>query len=272
MKKPEYNTTKGYLLNTPVPRETMTYKPVYHEKLIDLTLEGIHKAGFTLASESYTMASQGLVANGKYKITNVKDNEMQLQIGWQNSYDKTTTLKFAIGAHIFICSNGSVHGSFGAFKKKHSGSIQQFTPQMIKEYLQSAGDIFIEMQKDREAMKEVEMSKRLMGELIGRAFIEEELINSIQLNIIKTEIKKSQFNYHPDRDASNESKSLWDLYNYTTYALKEASPNTWIDSHKKVNELFVNSLGELHNTYTPYLHKTEDEFEITISNQMPIFK
>jgi hypothetical protein len=123
-----YEATKAMLINTELPEQTRTYKPVSHEQLIDLTLESIYQAGFELQTELYSSARNGNVANGRFAIKNVADNEMQLQIGWQNSYDKSLSLKFAIGTKIFICNNGSVSGDYGAFKKKHQGEIQTFTP------------------------------------------------------------------------------------------------------------------------------------------------
>ena len=97
-----YNTTKEILLQTAVPQQTRTYKPVSHGQLIDLTLDGIEKAGFKLDKEMYSAAVDGKIANGRFTISNVQDSEMTLMIGWQNSYNKMLSLKFAIGAHIFI--------------------------------------------------------------------------------------------------------------------------------------------------------------------------
>ena len=119
-------SAKDIMLTAPIPKETRTYKPVSHQELIDLTLESIHQAGFDLDNQYYTAAREGDVATGKYTIKNVKDNDMQLQIAWQNSYDKTTTLKFAIGTKIFICENGMVSGDHGSFARKHVGGIQEF--------------------------------------------------------------------------------------------------------------------------------------------------
>jgi hypothetical protein len=97
-----FNTTKETLIGAQIPTQTRTYKPVSHEQLIDLTLNGVEKAGFKINKETYTSAQEGQIANARYSIQNVADNEMSLEIGWQNSYNKTLSLKFAIGAHIFI--------------------------------------------------------------------------------------------------------------------------------------------------------------------------
>lgn len=231
-----FNTTKELIINAPVPVQTRTYKPVSHSQLIDLTLNSIEKAGFTLDKETYSSASDGQVANGRFSISNVADNEMQLQIGWQNSYNKQLTLKFAIGTRIFICQNGCVSGDFGTFKKKHVGEIQSFTPQAITDYIKSAGETFSLMQQQREEMKQVELTKRTKAELIGRMMLEEQFINSTQLNIISRELKAPTHDY-------NAKDSVWELYNYTTFAMKETHPANWMSGHIKAHQFFVNASG-----------------------------
>lgn len=231
-----YNTAKAVLIATPLPEQTRTYKPVSHKQLIDLTLESIHKAGFKLGREFYTSAKNGNVANGRFTIQNVADTEMQLQIGWQNSYDKTLTLKFAIGTRIFICENGCVSGDFGAFKKKHVGEIQTFAPNTITEYIKKSGEAFKRIQDEREAMKQIRVSKRVQAELIGRMIIEEKFIESTQLNIIRKELKAPTFDY-------NCPNSLWELYNYTTFAMKEVHPSMWMQNHIDAHRFFVEAAG-----------------------------
>ena len=226
-----FNTTKELIMNTAVPVQTRTYKPVSHSQLIDLTLNSIDKAGFKLDKETYSSAVDGQVANGRFSISNVADSEMQLQIGWQNSYNKQLTLKFAIGTRILVCSNGCVSGDFGAFKKKHVGEIQTFTPGAIIDYIAQAGEAFTLMQQQRESMKQIEITKRTKAELIGRMMLEEQFITSTQLNIISRELKAPTHDY-------NAKDSLWELYNYTTFAMKESHPGLWMDSHIKAHKFF----------------------------------
>ena len=234
--KTSYITAKDILLTAEIPQQTRTYKPVTHQQLMDLTLESIHQAGFTLEKETYSAAKAGNVANGRYTIKNVSDNEMQLQIGWQNSYDKSLSLKFAIGTHIFICQNGCVSGDYGAFRKKHTGEVQTFTPNAITEYIKQAGDAFTNIQRELENMKNVEITKRTSAELIGRMIIEENIIESTQLNIIRKEIEAPTHNY-------GAPGSLWELYQHTTFAMKEVHPSLWMKNHINAHSFFVNESG-----------------------------
>lgn len=249
-----YKTARGMLLAAPVPQQTRTYKPVSHLELMDLTLESIHQAGFTLDQELYTSARDGKVANGKFTIKNVADTEMQLQIGWQNSYDKSLSLKFAIGTRIFICSNGCVSGDYGAFKKKHVGEIQTFTPQAITEYIQDAGEAFTRMQKERESMKQIVLNRRAQAELIGRMIIEEQFIESTQLNIIRKELEK------PTHDYGAEN-SLWELYQFTTFSMKEVHPSLWMGNHIDAHAFFLDAAGIVSKP----IHKPATQLELFVA-------
>lgn len=233
---PTYSTTRAMIMSADVPAETRTYKPISHSHLIDLTLNSIEKAGFSLDKETYSMAREGAIANGQFSIRNIADSEMQLQIGWQNSYNKSLSLKFAIGARIFICQNGMVHGDMGSFKKKHQGTVQEFTPNAISEYIKQAGDTFQTMQTEREAMKQIEMTKRVKAELIGRMLIEEQFISSTQMNIMARELESPTHDY-------GAPNSMWELYNYATFAMKELHPSIRMNNHIKAHNFFVNESG-----------------------------
>jgi hypothetical protein len=238
MTRPEYKSTLQQIVATKVPAQTNRYKPVSHSQLIDLTLGGIESSGFKLDKQTYTQAGDGQVANGRYTISNIADSEMQIQIGWQNSYNKQVSLKFAIGIHVFICANGMVNGDMGTFKRKHVGDIQEFTPQSITEYIKSAGDSFREMQIQREMMKQVELNKRQQGELIGRMVVEEGFISSSEMNIIRKELQRPTHNYGAE-------SSLWELYQHTTFSMKETHPVNWMSDHISAHSFFVNVQGEL---------------------------
>jgi len=263
-----YRVPETELFSVPLPMETRTYKPVSHRKLADITLEAIHDAGFKLDKQIYSSAREGNIANAKYTISDVADSEMQLQIGWQNSYDKTLSLKFAVGVHIFICANGCVSGDLGAFKKKHMGDVTEFAPSKIVESIIGAGDTFKTIQMQRDGLKEIEVDKKTRAELIGRMFIEQELITSSQLNIIKQQLKRPEFDYEC-------ADSLWELYNHTTYAMRELHPNLWMNNHIKLHKFFTETIDftpteillEPSGTIIPEL--IVDPAQISILDQIP---
>lgn len=257
-----YNTTKQLLLAAEVPQSSRTYKAISHEQLIDLTLNSIVGAGFKLESELYNSAREGNVANGRYIISDVADSEMKLQIGWQNSYDKSLSAKFALGVQIIICSNGCVRGDFGTFKKKHQGSIQEFVPSAITEYIKQSGEVFAKMQTEREEMKKIEISRKTKAELLGRLFADDKIITSTQLGIIAREIEAPTFQY-------SDAESMWSMYNYATFAAKEVHPTFWMQQHMNLHKFFVNEAGILVEN-RPTITVPENEYHIS-PNQLPLF-
>jgi hypothetical protein len=94
------------------------------------------------------------------------------------------------------------------------------------------------MQLERVVMKQIELSKRDKAELLGRLFLEEELISTMQMNIIAKEIEAPTFDY-------GAPNSVWELYQHTTYAMKETHPRMWISDHIKAHNFFINATGSL---------------------------
>ncbi len=229
---PEVMSNKVFLLRVPIPAETSTYKPVSHGKLMELTLDAIETCGFLLEKEIYTYSKDGLRANGKYLLKYGNDSEMSLMIAWQNSYDKSLSLKFAVGTWVFICENGCVSGNMGAFKSKHVGDVQEVTPQSIKEYICGAGETFYRMVDTKEAMKDIQVSRTKVAEILGRMFVEEGIIISTQLNTIKRELDKPTYDY-------GSPGSVWEFYNYITFSLKDCNPTYWLETQQKVHQYIV---------------------------------
>lgn len=232
----EVKSTREFLRSLEVPQQTSYYKPISHGQLMDLTLESLERCDFKLRSEEYTFASGGAKANGKYHLDYGNDADMSIMIAWQNSYNKQLSLKFAIGGYVFICENGMVRGDMGTFKSKHMGQIQTMTPKLLTEYISDAGETFEKMVIEKRRMQEIEVTRKTTAELLGRMYIEEGIITSTQLNIIKSELVKPTFDYgHPD--------SLWELYNHTTYALRSCSPTTWLQQQIQNHEFFTGEFG-----------------------------
>jgi len=229
----EYNLiTKDQLLLAEIPKQTATYKPVSHQQLIDLSLEGIHKAGFEVARESYECIRHGQVASGTYLLKGLEDSEMQMQCLWENSYDKSMKLKFIMGAMVLVCTNGMISmRAMGNFTHKHLSDVQEISPLIIPELVKSSGEVFQGLQGERDVLKSIQISKKDQAELVGRMFIEQDFLTSAQLNIIKREL------LHPTHDY-RAPQTMWELYQFTTYSIGGFN-STWIADHVKAHDFFM---------------------------------
>lgn len=228
-------STKALLLATKLPKKTKSYAPVPHKQVIETTLEALDKANIKVLHELYTSARDGRQANGIYQLDG-GDSTMNYRLIWQNSYDKSLPLAAAMGSHVIVCSNGMVIGDMGDFKRKHTGTVLIEFKESMKTYIETAGEIFTKMVRDRERMKEITLSKRLCAELVGRMFLEQEVITATQLGIIKRELDAPSFDYGTGKKKNEEGilvgpETLWNTYNAVTVSLKEAHPQHNIKQH-----------------------------------------
>jgi antitoxin (DNA-binding transcriptional repressor) of toxin-antitoxin stability system len=231
MGKSKFETTAKELAKIAIPTKTKSYSPVPHAKVIDMTLKAIKNAGMKILSTSYQMASDGSKAFGAYEI-GTADKEMNIRLMWHNSYNKTMPLRWALGAHVIVCENGMVQGELGAYKRKHTGDVLEQFKHEVEIHVSKAGEMFAKLVADRETMKKIAIDKKTVAELVGRMYIDEALINTTQLAILKREIENPSFNYNADG-------SVWQLYNHATVALKAVHPHGHIAAHSNLHKFFT---------------------------------
>lgn len=228
------SATRAQILSVGIPKGTSTYKPVSHQELIDVTLEQADKVGFSLRKETYEAASFGNIVTGyfDFDVKGVTDDELGIRVAWQNSYNRKVTLKFAIGATVFVCTNGAFSGELGAFKRRHTGDVQTLVPANIVEYFQQAEPAYVQLVKDKQRLKEWQLDKSTIAELVGDLYLNEGLIQARQLAIIKKELEHPTFNYNADGTG-------WQLYNHITHALKTAYPSEQVPKHEQLHKYMM---------------------------------
>ena len=214
-------TTKEFLLGVEIPLQERVYRPIPNAVLINNTLEAIDKAGFNVEKEIYYTGAKGNQMLGRIGIS-MGNTEIGMELAFHNSYDKSLSLKFCVGEKIWLCQNGQCYGSEGNYKSKHSGLIQVEAPKNIQLYLENLEDKFENVLKRKKRFEQIEITKKTCAELLGRMYVEEEIITSSQLNIIKNELINPSYNYQADG-------TLWEFNNYVTYSLQQTNSKDYID-------------------------------------------
>lgn len=226
--------TEQQLFDVPVPQATESYAPVSHESVVTRIREELDKQGLEVSNSRYQYIRDGERVIGTLDVK--ASEEFNYRVAFRNSYDKSMSLAFVAGASVFICSNGMVVGE-NKFMRKHTGAVNTEMNEHIKATIGDLGDVLNLAVKHSEQMKNIELDRRTMGELCGRWFLEEEIIRSSQLNIIKQQLKK------PDFEAFAEP-TLWSLYNHATHALKKTTPELYLDKYRDLHN-FVEAEYEL---------------------------
>ena len=237
-----------------IPKATASYCPISNKEVIYTALEELDKNGFTVKSEFHKTDSSKNKFVGAF-IVSGGNSEMDIMFGYKNSYDRSMSAAFALGSNIMICSNSVVTGEI-AMIRKHTGTANIDLKLGIREGVKRLGDNFISIEKQLEEMKSKEITKRIQSELIGRLFLEEELITAQQLSIIKKELKVESFDY-------GIKDSMYNLYQAVTHSMKVSHPRTYLRGHIDAHKFFI----EAANIVSPVR-----QLVLPVVNQLELFE
>ena len=227
--------TEQEIFNVPVPVATKSYAPVAHQSLVSEIREQLDRHNLIVASTTYQAARDGRQLIGFMDI-NSGDSELGFRLGFRNSYDKSMSAALVAGGVVWICSNGQVRGDI-AFIRKHTGSIVHELKNKIEFAINTLQDDHIILNRHKESMKSIQTDREVVAQLAGELFLNQDIITSTQLNILKREIDKPSFDY-------NAPNSLWETYNHLTHALKTSHPTEYFERHQRLHE-FVETEYEL---------------------------
>jgi len=226
MAKRASESTKDYLMNAPLPAQTDTYTVISHSFVMDKTEEMLSQHGFPVGTRLYKCNTNAQIAQGIYRLNYGSDPELSMLVSWSNSYDKSMRFKFAVGACVNESGNVILPAKIGAWDRKHTGAADEETSKTIASQIASADVYYNQLVEDKAEMKLISLTLKDKAELVGRLYLEKQTINSDQLAVIKSELKKPSYDYETGPD------SLWAFYNYITYSLQKAHPKTWMDQQR----------------------------------------
>ena len=217
----------GDLQNIEMPEATNTYVPVSHYDLaMNVGSIGERVIDKELHSKKFGLARHGQHMFATYTFKNDED-EVGMSIGFRNSYDKSMSIGVCVGAKVFVCENLMMTGEV-TFMRKHTGNILDELNSLIFKVLYNSDDKFVQLQEDKESMKEIPINNQRAWETMGVLF-GKGIINTPQISIMRKEWKD------PSHDEFNND-SLWSLYNAGTEALKTCSPTRMMSSHIKLHK------------------------------------
>lgn len=221
--------TRNTLVTAPLPEATDTYTVISHGSIINHTLRILHEKGFQVVDEIYKCSENAQIALGIFKIQYDQDPDMAMMFAFANSYNKSMRFKCAIGGYVYANNASVVSGNMMNWGRKHTGTADEEAANTIETQIENAEAYFKQLVADKEAMKNVTLTKTQYAELLGVLYLEDEMLTAEQLRIIKAEYKKPQFHYNGPSD------SLWVLYNHILVALSKSHPRTWMDQQKVVH-------------------------------------
>lgn len=232
------NEREQELCNIKLPTKTETYSPIPHFDFIERLQNKISENNYSIIDKKYMNNLAGTQLIGRYTL-NYGEEDLNMNIGFKNSYDKSMAAGFALGATVIICSNGMVAGEY-AIKRKHTGTAEEELNSFIDLSIAKSVESFTRLINTKNVMKNTIFNKSTINELIGKLTFEDEIIRAEQFSIIKNQYtsKEPIFNYNVDKD------SAWNLYNLCTYAVDlKSTPALYINQHGRLLSTFEEVLG-----------------------------
>ena len=253
--KPKF-TSKNYLETAVLPNHGKTYTVVSHKEVIDHTENLLKMHNFSITKQIFRANMNANVAQGIYYIKSdlvQNDEELGMMFAWTNSYDKSTRFQCAIGAHVFVCNNGLIHGDLATFARKHTGTANSEVSGAIATHVGKANQTFKELIINKNEMKTISLNITQQSELVGRLFVKEKLLDTQQLTCVKNQIENPTYNY------GVELETAWTFYNHVTHALKSTHPRDWMNNQAKFHKFMT---SEILNAHTIKQHDTPNVNDI----------
>ena len=227
------------ILGTALPEKTETYTPISHVSVINRVRSEITSAGYIITGEEYRCSNNGDIAVGSFRLNYKEDMDIELAANFLNSYNKQYAFRFNLGGMVKVCMNGMMlnNNKFAAYRRVHTGAADMLAEGTISDAIKNAGEYWDTLVRHKDAFKHELLTPTHQHDLLGELFFQKEILTGMQMNIIKSELKKPSFDYKVDED------SAWALYNHITLALKETHPADWMNYQAEVHGLFTHFLG-----------------------------
>jgi len=224
--------------DAPVPVLTETYSPVAHSELIYLITKKLEDRGYSVQGVAVQQNYNGEQIYGTMSLDrDSADGAFQQTLAFTNSYNNRLPIRLASGAKVFICANGMIIGDILSLRK-HTGQVFPALKNLIDLAIDGMEESFERTQVDVHAMIAVDITVTQAAEIIGRMFVEEEILNSYEVNETVRQLRKPSFS---DFEPSN----LWSLYNHATYSLNNAAPDRRMPALKSLHIFFMDLVNEL---------------------------
>lgn len=197
-----------------VPEQTDTYMPVSHEDLLDLVDNRLFVTGYEVNNRNIEQNHDGTTIIAHFIVKKEDHPDFTQEFAVVSDYKKRKAIMFASGGHVFICGNGMVVSEV-TIVRKHTSRVWEELTEKCDEAIEKMEENWEKMLDDIYLMASIGLTLTQKSELLGRMLIEEKILSITEVSKVVAEIKK------PTHDYSSRD-SLWELYNYCTFILKDA--------------------------------------------------
>jgi len=208
------------------------WQGIQHGELVNTIHEVLDSRKVSVLSEGWYPSGHDLGRlHGQLELSipgKTAVNGTSFSLGIQHSNLGDHALKFAVGAKIFICSNGMVVGDY-AVKRKHTIGVDLIS------IIQHGVDVYInrvsEVSETIDCMRTIELDVPTVDKALMQAG-RDGLMSWSRIGQVDEEYNKPTF-------ADHNEKTAWGLYNAFTYVLQKMPPQYHLNSMNQFRKILI---------------------------------
>jgi hypothetical protein len=233
-----------HVRSIPIPEKTKSYSPVPHEELINKIFEhgklAFHDVQPTINLSTAKNGNQmfgalsysptELVEKGHWEDSIFDLTEMNVTVGFRNSYDKSLAVSLALGANVLVCDNLQFTGDLITVRK-HTSEIYRDLDELIEGSIRQVVPTFYHVLETMEQYKRIPVTDNQASWMLGQLVYRDKVLTATQGNSAFRDWKKK---IHGE----NNYRTLYKVYQACTDSLKKGHPAIVADQYIKVDKWF----------------------------------
>lgn len=223
--------SREQLTRIPLPARTDSYTPINVAEIFNVVDSLTEKHNFTLRKEILETKRDDKQQKMRF-VYDLGDPNLGFELAVLNSYDKTIAFKSGAGSTAYICWNLQVMAE-NRFIHKHTGVVDEMVYEYLKDQFLVAEDMVVKAQKKWDYYNTIELSPKEIHELVGKMVLEDNLLQAEQFNMFRKSMIESPIQYE-----NLTKNSLNQLFQHTTYAIRETAPVNYFGAVSKVFDAF----------------------------------
>lgn len=214
----------------PPPPPTDSYQPVHYQTLagmVEKRAEDVLGHKYEMIDSQYMLARDDQHFFGLITMKN-SSTDMNLAIGYRNSYNKQLSVSLACGSQVVVCSNLMITGDVFVMRKNTKNALPDLKA-LITDAVLSA-DFSFDVAKDiKDKSERIPLDDNKAYKLLGLCFGH---------NILGTRQMKRALEEYRKPSYDHGLESGWTMYNAITEALKSSQLSNKISKLSDFNTLF----------------------------------
>lgn len=197
----------------PLPKQTSSYVPVAHDKLVTIVKRELAAAKLEIVQELFVLWRNGQRMFGMFQVNHadLPSPEQAMIVAVRNSFDKSLPAMIASGGQVFVCDNLIFNGEV-VLGRKHTSNIFRDLDGLVK----GAMEILFKHWKKHfarvDAYKAFDLGDTQAHDLIAKLF----LAGAIG----KTQVADVIEQFHSPNHPEFRDRNLWSLTNSFTEVWK----------------------------------------------------